>query len=99
MSWGAVTPVPDQGQCGSCWACSTSGVEGCWEVAAGALGSFSEQQLMDCSKQNSSCNGDEAIAHEAIYNNIAEIEAHNAEESQIQILGFNQLCDQTLEDL
>merc|ERR1711934_230954 len=35
----------------------TGGVEGRWEVATGSLKSLSEQQLVDCSKQNSGCNG------------------------------------------
>jgi len=46
---GVVTPVKNQGQCGSCWTFSATGVlESYHAIQTGTLLSFSEQQIVDC---------------------------------------------------
>eukprot|EP00850_Spirogloea_muscicola_P024770 SM001470S01085 [mRNA] locus=s1470:6:1985:+ [translate_table: standard] len=64
MDWraaGIVSPVKNQGRCGSCWTFSTTGaVEAAFAQAhGGAAVSLSEQQLVDCAEayNNHGCDG------------------------------------------
>eukprot|EP00490_Sorites_sp_Unknown_P004794 CAMPEP_0114658230 /NCGR_PEP_ID=MMETSP0191-20121206/15353_1 /TAXON_ID=126664 /ORGANISM="Sorites sp." /LENGTH=279 /DNA_ID=CAMNT_0001879671 /DNA_START=1588 /DNA_END=2427 /DNA_ORIENTATION=- len=55
---GAITPVKDQGQCGSCWSFGTTGVlESHFFIAGNPLQSLSEQNLVSCDTECYACNG------------------------------------------
>ena len=55
---GAVGPVRDQGQCGSCWAFSAvASMEGHHQINSGELLDLAEQQCVDCDTKSYGCNG------------------------------------------
>ena len=57
---GGVSPVKDQGSCGSCWTFSTVGcLESANLIQNSRLVTYSEQQLVDCAQDfdNHGCNG------------------------------------------
>jgi hypothetical protein len=56
-----VSPVKDQGNCGSCWAFGgVAGMEGSAKKDLGRSDILSEQYVMDCTSGSSACNGGRA---------------------------------------
>ncbi|KAL9249373.1 Senescence-specific cysteine protease SAG39-like protein [Drosera capensis] len=70
---GAVTPIKNQGTCGSCWAfASVATIESLCEITTGNLISLSEQEILDCdvNGEDHGCNGGFADgAYQFVINN------------------------------
>jgi cathepsin L len=55
---GVLTPVKNQGECGSCWAfASAETLESHWAIKTGQLEELSEQFILDCTPNPQHCGG------------------------------------------
>jgi len=53
-----ISPVKDQGRCGSCWTFATAELtESYWALSTGELSVLSEQQILDCTPNPQHCGG------------------------------------------
>jgi len=53
-----ISPVKDQGRCGSCWTFGTAeNIESFWAMKTGKLNDLSEQQILDCTPNPHQCGG------------------------------------------
>jgi len=53
-----VTPVKDQGKCGSCWSfAAAETIESMYAIATGELVELSEQKILDCTANPNHCGG------------------------------------------
>lgn len=103
VSKGGVSPIKNQGACGSCWAFSATGVLESWsKIKKGQSVSLSEQQLVDCSRSygNQGCNGgwpssalkfvkDHGITTESAYAYTAKDGTCKATTGSFKISGYN----------
>jgi cathepsin F len=69
-SKGVLTPIKDQGNCGSCWAFSaTEAVESFAKLAGNPLRKLSPQQTVSCDKRDGACQGgDTSTAYQYMIN-------------------------------
>ena len=94
---GKVTPVRNQGVCGSCWAHgAAASFEGTYSIKYNQLFKFSEQQLVDCTRDfgNWGCDGgDQDLAYK--YLQITPF----CLERDYEYKGVDQKCDTTCKGL
>lgn len=103
ISWNPyLSPVKDQGPCGSCWAFSTTGaLEGVMRFNNYTVERLSEQELVDCSSENYGCGGglmhlafDYIISKNGLSsNNKYPYTARDGDCKCIDMIENNQSCD------
>ena len=90
---GYVSPVRDQGNCGSCVGFATLAlVETCFKKSLGKFGDYSEQHLLDCAYNGDTVNGCEGAAPEGYAQWLKEKEPKLASETNYPYKAKRQTC-------
>jgi len=87
-----VTPIKDQGQCGSCWAFSAvEEIESVWILTGHNVSILSPQQVVDCDTGSDGCNGGDPSTAYAYVMKVGGLES----ESAYPYTGKNGKCEAT----
>ncbi|KAI6174145.1 hypothetical protein M3Y98_01158000 [Aphelenchoides besseyi] len=94
---GYVTPVKNQGQCGSCYTFgSVQAIEGQWFKKTGKLISLSEEQALDCySDEGFGCAGGDPLS---VFNVIAELGGIESEADYSYVAGHGYPTNCTVDE-
>ena len=91
---GGVTPVTDQGSCGSCWDFAATGAtEGNLRLQEGVVLDLSEQQGLDCNDWGSSCDGGSPGATFAVFTDPGAVSEECMPYTAIEGNCRDRLCD------
>jgi len=91
---GAVTPVKNQGQCGSCWAFSAvEATESAWFLANHTLIELSPQQVVSCDDVDQGCNGGDTPTAYAYIIKAGGLELNSIYPYKSGNSGDNGVCD------
>ena len=90
---GHVSPVKDQGECGSCVGFATLAlVETCFKKSVGKFGDYSEQHLLDCAFNGDTVNGCQGASPQGYAKWLKEKEPKLASETNYPYTAQKQTC-------
>ena len=90
---GYVSPVKDQGQCGSCVGFATLAlVETCFKKSLGKFGDYSEQHLLDCAFNGGTVNGCQGASPQGYAQWLKEKDPKLASETNYPYTAKKQTC-------
>jgi len=94
---GLVTPVRNQGNCGSCVAFATAAnVETCFKKVTGVFGDYSEQHMLDCGRKYKGAAACRGAATHSYTDWLADKKVQPASEEQYPYIAKQQKCSKPM---